>query len=333
MTKIINIKNNENNALDECAFCIRNGGTAIFPTETVYGIGTNALDKEAVDKIFKIKERSKKNPLIVLVSNIDMLNSIVNNITEVHRKLIEHFWPGPLTIIFDKCCNLPDSVTGGLDTVGVRIPSNEIAINLIEKAGVPLIAPSANISGKLSIVDVSVALKEFDGKVDYIVDGGISDIGIESTIVKVEGSIIKILRQGKILAEDIQKIGFNVSIDSSIIPSKNNKHYDIGKEVFVVTGNEDVIIEKIDNFLLENKTKKIGVIGFDEHYDIFNEKVCKYVNMGKNDNDIILKNLFNTLNEAKESNVDVFLIESLKSDNFGKIIMNKFTEVCNNKFI
>lgn len=326
MTKLIDLKKNDN--IEECAKCVKNGGVIIFPTETVYGIGTNALDKEAVDKIFTVKGRKSDNPLIVLVSNTIMLNKIVSNINEIHRKLIENFWPGPLTIIFDKKDVLPENVTGGLDTVGVRIPGNSVTRKLIEKIGVPITAPSANISGKLSIIDASVAYKEFNGKVDYIIDGGISDIGIESTIIKVENGIVKILRCGSILKEDIEKLGIEVEFSS--IPSRNNKHYDIESDAIVVTGDDTDIINKIDEYISNDIDKKIGIIGSFKNYDLFSKRVDKYIKL---DEDNTMKNLYNILNEAKEADIDVFLIESVKNTNESQVIMNKLMQVSNNKII
>lgn len=330
MTKIIDLKKDDNYNIEECAKCVKNGGVIIFPTETVYGIGTNALDKEAVDKIFTVKGRKSDNPLIVLVSNTLMLDKIVCNINEIHKKLMEEFWPGPLTIIFDKKDVLPDNVTGGLNTVGVRIPGNSIARNLIEKIGVPITAPSANISGKLSIVDANIAYSEFCGKVDYIIDGGISDIGIESTIVKVENGIVKILRCGSILKEDIEKLGIKVEFSS--VPSLKNKHYDIGSEAIIVTGEDEEITQKIDEYLTYDIDKKVGIIGSCKNYDIFSSKVDKYIKL-EDDNNSNMKNLFSILNEAREADVDVFLIEEIKNTGSGKVIMNKLMQVSDNKII
>lgn len=334
MTKIIYMKEKNNeDILKECAMSIRNGGIVVLPTETVYGIGANALDKNAVEKIFEVKKRKKNNPLIVLVSDIDMLKCIVKEINSIHKTLIENFWPGPLTIVFDKNDILPDNVSGGYETIGIRIPGNTTAINLIKQSGVPITAPSANISGMPSITDPKVAYEVFDGKVDYIIDDGISTIGIESTIVRVETDVVNILRCGKILPEDIEKLGLVVKI-SSDIPSKNNKHYDIGKNSIIVAGNEKEILEKINKYLKKNLDKKIGMIGFDEHYDIFSSKIEKYIKMGSiNNYDEILKRLFNTLNEAQKTDVDIFLIESLENSGIGQVIMNKLIEVSDNNFM
>ena len=188
---------------EEAADEIIKGKLVLFPTETVYGIGANALDANAVKKIFEAKGRSQDNPLIVHVSDIKMVEEIVEEITDLERKLIENFWPGPLTIIFKRKSNeiIPNVVTANLDTVGIRMPSNLIAKKLIEKSGVPIAAPSANVSGKPSGTNVDDIIEELDGKVEYILDGGSTDIGLESTVIKVDEENINILRPGKITKE------------------------------------------------------------------------------------------------------------------------------------
>ncbi len=185
---------------------IRKGNLVLFPTETVYGIGANALNAEAVKKIFIAKGRAQDNPLIVHVSNIQMVEEIVEDISNLERKLIEKFWPGPLTIIFPRKNVIPNVVTANLDTVAIRMPSNKIASILIEKAGVPIAAPSANISGKPSGTKVEDIIAELDGKVSYILDGGSTDIGLESTVIRVDGNSIDILRPGKITKEQLEEV-------------------------------------------------------------------------------------------------------------------------------
>ena len=185
--------------IKEAANGIKEGKLVLFPTETVYGIGANALDTNAVKKIFVAKGRASDNPLIVHISNINMLEQIVENIGEIEKRLINKFWPGPLTIIFNRKSEniIPNSVTAGLNTVGVRMPSNEIARELIELSGVPIAAPSANVSGRPSGTNVQDIIEELDGKVHYIIDGGKTIIGLESTVIRVIDKKIEILRPGK----------------------------------------------------------------------------------------------------------------------------------------
>lgn len=194
------------NELDETAKALRNEKIAIFPTETVYGIGTNAFCAESVEKIYQIKKRPHEKPINVLVSNFDMIKMLAKDISPLEEKIIKNFFPGPLTIILKKNENVPDIVTSGGNTIGVRMPANEISLKLIEKAGVPLATTSANYSGAESLADFEAIKNKFPADVDYLINGGKSRIGIASTIVKVENDEIKILRQGSITKEDLDNI-------------------------------------------------------------------------------------------------------------------------------
>ncbi len=209
MAKYSNQKNKINyEEIEEAANEIKKGNIVLFPTETVYGIGANALDEKAVRKIFVAKGRAGDNPLIVHVSSIEMVENIVKEISHLEQKLIENFWPGPLTIIFGRKSSkiIPNVVTANLDTVGIRMPSNKIAKALIERANVPIAAPSANISGKPSGTKVEDIIDELENKVSYILDGGFVDIGLESTVVRVNKDEINILRPGKITKSQLEKM-------------------------------------------------------------------------------------------------------------------------------
>lgn len=207
MEKYLDLKKNNNSKKIEIpANIIKQGGIVVFPTETVYGIGTNGLNKEAVERLYKIKKRSLNKPISLLVSNFEMIEKIAKNITEVEYRIMKKFFPGPLTIILSKQDIVPNIVTSGGDTVGIRMPEEETSRKLIEYAGVPIAAPSANISGKPSGIDLQEIIKEFGDKVDYYIDGGKSKIGISSTIVKVENNAIKILREGSISKKEIENI-------------------------------------------------------------------------------------------------------------------------------
>ena len=204
MEKLLNLKNcKDYQKLRYPAEIIKNGGIVVFPTETVYGIGTNGLDTNAVEKLFEIKERPLDKPISLLVSDFEMIEKVAKNITEVEYKIMKKFFPGPLTIILNKRDIVPDIVTSGGDTVGIRMPKEEITRKLIEYAGVPIAAPSANISGKPSGTNLQEIIQEFEGKVDYFIDGGKSKIGISSTIVKVIDEIPYILREGSISKKEI----------------------------------------------------------------------------------------------------------------------------------
>ena len=192
--------------LEQAAELIKQGKIVVFPTETVYGIGTNGLDENAVKKLYEVKQRPLNKPISLLVSNMEMVNLIAKDITEVEYKIMEKFFPGPLTIILKKKEIVPDILTAGQNTVGVRMPSGEIARKLLEYANIPIAAPSANISGMPSGINLQEIKKQFKGKVDYFIDGGNSELGISSTIVQVVDGKPQILRQGSITLEQINQI-------------------------------------------------------------------------------------------------------------------------------
>lgn len=207
MKKLLNLRNcNDYQKLRYPAEIIKNGGIVVFPTETVYGIGTNGLDKDAVKRLYNIKKRPLNKPISLLVSDFEMIEKVVKDISELEYKIMKKFFPGPLTIILNKKDIVPDIVTSGGSTVGIRMPDEEITRKLIEYAGVPIAAPSANISGEPSGIDIKDIIKEFGDKVNYYIDGGKSKIGIGSTIVKVENNTIKILREGSISKKEIKNI-------------------------------------------------------------------------------------------------------------------------------
>lgn len=207
MGKIFDWKNGINEyELQEVVSRIRSGDLVVFPTETVYGIGTIALDSLATSKIYTAKGRPSDNPLIVHVSDFDMLKKCTKEISEIEEKLIKAFMPGPFTLILKKSDIIPNEVSANLDTVGIRMPSNKIANTIIRRSAVPVAAPSANVSGRPSGTNISDIKKELLDKVSIMIDGGDSDIGLESTVVKVVDDIPVILRPGKISVEDIEKV-------------------------------------------------------------------------------------------------------------------------------
>lgn len=196
--------------LKEISQIIKNGGIVVFPTETVYGIGTNGLNEEAISRLYEVKQRPTNKPISLLVSSIDMAEMVAKDITDMEYKLMEKFFPGPLTIILKKKNIVPDNLTNNSDTVGIRMPDNIIAKKLIEYANVPIATPSANISGKPSGTNIENIMEDFKDKVDYYIDGGQSKLGIGSTIVKIENDYPLILREGSISKEQIfECLGIN----------------------------------------------------------------------------------------------------------------------------
>ena len=260
MEKYLDLKNTTDySKLKVAGKIIKQGGLVLFPTETVYGLGANGLDEDAVKKIYIAKGRKQDNPLILHVSNFDMVSKIAKDISDIEYTLMKTFWPGPFTIILNRTKIVPDIVTAGLDTVGVRMPSGEIARALISYAEVPIAAPSANISGRPSGTNISDIFEELSDKVDYIVDGGECEVGLESTVVRVVDGVPTILRPGKISPEDIQKVVGAVKIDEHILkniepdekvlsPGMKYRHY--------APKSQCVLIYSEDNEKMVKKYKK-----------------------------------------------------------------------------
>ncbi len=221
MSKYLNLeKEQEYKKIEEPAKILKDGGIVVFPTETVYGIGVNGLSEPAIKKLYKIKQRPINKPISLLVNSIEMIEKVAKDISDIEYDLIKKFFPGPLTIVLKKKENVPDILTAGLETVGIRMPENDIALKLIEYSGVPIATPSANISGKPSGTNMKEIMKDFNDKVDYFIDGGVSKIGVASTIVQIIDGIPHILRKGKISEEQVKE---------QVLLSKQKEHIIRGK--------------------------------------------------------------------------------------------------------
>ena len=347
MSKYLDLRNEVNNSkIEEAAQIIKNGGLVVFPTETVYGIGANGLDTEAVEKIYIAKGRKQDNPLILHISNKEMLETIAENINSVETKLMEAFWPGPFTIILNKKSCVPDIVTGGLDTVGVRMPSGEIALKLIEACKTPIAAPSANVSGKPSGTAIEDIFEELKDKVDCIIDGGKTQVGIESTVVRVLDGVPTILRPGKITPEQIKEVAGCVKIDKHILeqtnvkqdekvlsPGMKYKHYaPNAKCILVYSEDEKKMIEKIKE--LSANWNKVAIICWKEHIEQYKEVTNLIINIGsRNDFDEISTNIFSALREVDKIMPDLVFIEGVKQEGIGLAIMNRLIRACGNNYI
>lgn len=332
MTTYLDFKNNiEEENLKEVANAIKNGKIAIFPTETVYGIGTNGFNSDSVKRIYEIKGRNFKNPINLLVSTIQMVEAVANNITYLDYKLMEAFFPGPFTLILEKNAKVPNEVTAGNTTVGVRMPSNEIARKLVEYAGVPIATPSANISGKPSATCLKDIIEDFSDKVDFMIDGGNTNLGIESTIVRVIDGIPHILRPGSITAEQIRKIAGNVIIENKNLPSSNLKHYQINSEAIMIYSQD--IKKMADKIISIAKSSKNPIIlSFSEDMNLFPS--FNVIDIGSKSNlEIVSKNLFANLRKAENTSPSLIIIEGINEDGLGLAIKNRLLNVCNNNYI
>ena len=316
--------------LEICSNILKNDGIVVIPTETVYGIGANALSISAVNKIFEVKGRAKGNPLIVHISDIDNIYNLVKEVNEIEQKLIDEFMPGPFTLILKKKDIIPSNVTAGLDTVGVRIPSNIIAKELINACGFPLAAPSANISGKPSGTNIEDIKEELENMVDVIIDGGMCDIGIESTVVKVIDGIPNILRPGKITPEDIEKVIGQVKVNDKVFSKVNNtdmvespgmkyKHYAPTARCVLICGDNK--IGKINELITQN----VAVIGNEDNKKNINTD--RFFSYGKSLEEIS-KNIFTLLRKVDLLNPDLIIIEGVEKEGLGIAIMNRLIRAC-----
>lgn len=325
MTKIIN-----SNELHLAKDSLDNGNLVIFPTETVYGLGANALNKDAVNKIFLAKGRPNNNPLIVHLKDKEEISkyAIINN--EIEKTLIDKFMPGPFTLILEKKDLIPNNVTCNMNTVGIRVPDNNIAHELLSILNYPIAAPSANISTKPSGTRVIDIFNEFNGKVDYLIDGGESIIGLESTVVKVIDNIPTILRPGFITKEDIISVIGCCNVSEYVMkeasgnvesPGMLYKHYAPVTTCILVDANK----------LLEESLKydKCIIIGSSKNKDI---PCLKYFNYG-NSKPEIAHNIFKLLREADKIEGEVILIEAVDTLGLGLAIMNRLIRTCQYNYI
>ena len=334
--KIFDWKNKINvHELEEVNKCLKSGGLVIFPTETVYGLGADATNEDAVDKIFIAKGRANDNPLIVHLDNKNSIKKYAFISNNIEQKLIDAFMPGPFTLILKKKDNIPNNVSANLDTVGIRIPSNKIANTILYTSGIPIAAPSANVSGKPSGTDINDITYEFDGKVDYIIDGSNTDIGLESTVVKVIDGIPTILRPGFITKEDIMDVTGIVKVSDNIFkkvtgpvesPGMKYKHYapSASCELIYIKDKRELI-----DYFNKKATNNSVIIGSSKLKDI---PCKKYLYYGDNLEEIA-HNIFKLLRLADTYNPDIILIEGVSKDGLGLAIMNRLIRACGYNYI
>ena len=311
--------------LQTAACILKEGGLVAFPTETVYGLGANALDPEAVAKVYEAKGRPSDNPMIVHISRASDIGQLTPELSKRIIKLIENFWPGPLTLVVAKKAEVPDITTGGLDTVAVRMPDDQVALKVITLAGCPVAAPSANLSGKPSPTKASHVIDDLDGIIDAIVCGADCRVGIESTVLDVSSEVATILRPGIITAENIEAaIGEPVAFDPTLFadkeattmnpqapksPGMKYKHYAPKAEMTVIEGQRDRVQSEIQRLKVMNERigLKVGVIFFEEQ--AFIEAAHDF---------------FARLRELDEQNVDLILAGALSDkDGVGFAVMNR----------
>lgn len=321
--------------IKEAAEVIQAGGLVAFPTETVYGLGANALNEESVKKIFQAKGRPSDNPLIVHISSREELPSLVEYIPQKAQTLMDAFWPGPLTLIFPKSDIIPDSITAGLSTVAVRFPQNKIARDLINVSKVPIAAPSANTSGKPSPTKASHVIEDLQGKIDMVLDGGSVLVGLESTVVDVTGDIPMILRPGGITKEMLEEVIGDVLVDPGIIsekvlsstpkaPGMKYKHYAPKAKITIVEGRLSDVITAINRFTKEKQEQslKVGIMATNQTKEGYHGD-CILVVGDRNNPETVAAHLFDTLRSFDEAGMDVVFAEAFPDEKIGFAIMNR----------
>lgn len=331
----------DKNELKKHSELLKNGETVIFPTETVYGLGANALDENAVKKIYEAKGRPSDNPLIVHIHNKDLIYDLSKDIDDKAKKVIDKFWPGPLTVILKKNDKVPKTTTGGLDTVAIRMPKNDIALELLRECNLPIAAPSANISGKPSPTNGKHVVDSMNGRVAGIIIGDDCDYGLESTVVDFTEEIPMILRPGSITKKDLENIIGKVEIDPSLLNHEDNKkakapgmkykHYSPDAEVFIVSGKNDDVIEKINSLIDENDKNglKSGVLCLEKNKKKYKGKV---ISLGENFKEVG-RNLFNSLITMDNEKINVVYSEEFLDDEVGMAIMNRLLKSSGYKVI
>lgn len=335
-TKVIRMdpENIDREAVREAGEILKAGGLVAFPTETVYGLGGDALDEKAAEKIYEAKGRPSDNPLIVHIAEISALDKIATKVPEKARKLAEKYWPGPLTMIFNKNSIVPYGTTGGLETVAVRMPDHPVALELIRNGGGYVAAPSANTSGRPSPTCSLHVEEDLTGKIEMILDGGPVGIGLESTIVDFTEEVPTILRPGYINQEMLEQVIGPVQMDKGLIASDSSvrpkapgmkyRHYAPKADLLVVEGTPEKVQEKIRQ-LTQEKVREgflVGIIATDESADGYSQGLVKSIGTRK-DEESIARHLFGVLREFDDCGVSYIYSEAFDTPQMGQAIMNR----------
>lgn len=329
--------------MKEAGALLKAGALVAFPTETVYGLGANALAEKAAAKIYAAKGRPSDNPLIVHIADMESLKLITEEIPEAAYQLADKFWPGPLTMVLKKSDAVPYGTTGGLDTVAVRMPSHPIALEMIRYGGGYIAAPSANTSGRPSPTLASHVLDDMNGIIPMILDGGAVGIGIESTIVDLTEGVPTILRPGFITKEMLEEVVGEVQIDKGLsadsktppkAPGMKYRHYAPKADLMIVEGAREAVIEKINALVQENESKGVctGIIGTEETISRYPSGIVK--SMGTRRDELsISSHLYSILREFDESDAEIIYSESFSEGAMGSAIMNRLLKAAGHKIM
>ncbi|MCI8634717.1 MAG: threonylcarbamoyl-AMP synthase [Eubacterium sp.] len=334
----------DQNIIKQAASVIQAGGLVAFPTETVYGLGADALNPEASGKIYAAKGRPSDNPLIVHICDFADMARVAAEVPKEAKRLADAFWPGPLTMIVEKNGNVPYETTGGLDTVAVRMPNHPAALALIRESGCMIAAPSANTSGRPSPTLAAHVAADLNGKIPVILDGGEVGIGIESTIVDLTEQIPLILRPGYITEAMLCEVIGPVRTDPGILdansamrpkaPGMKYRHYAPEAELIVVDGEERAVVQKINALAekMQAQGKRVGVLGTDETSAAYRGNVFR--SMGsRSDEGAIARHLYRVLREFDEDQVDIIYSESFATSKMGQAIMNRLLKAAGHQVL
>ncbi|MCX8177555.1 MAG: L-threonylcarbamoyladenylate synthase [Candidatus Bathyarchaeota archaeon] len=342
----VNPDSPEDDLISQAASIIRRGGLVAFPTETVYGLGADALNPTAVSALFEAKMRPRDNPPIVHVGSIEDVYKLAENVPDKAFRLMEFLWPGPLTIILKRSRLVPDVTAAGLDTIAVRMPRHSVALALIRKSGSPIAAPSANLAGRPSPTTAQHVLEDLEGRIDAILDAGPTHIGVESTVLDMTVDPPQILRPGGVPYEVLKSFLWEVTLhpvatsdmelhlNHTRSPGIKHKHYAPKAEMFLVEGSLKAVVRKI-NELAEDYRRighKVGVLATDETSSSYKADVVKSLGSRSNLAEIA-KNLFRLLRDFDSEGVDVILAESIPTDGLGLAVMNRLRKASGYKIL
>lgn len=315
---------------------IKKGGLVAFPTETVYGLGANALNKKAVLALFKAKKRPLDNPPIVHVGDVESVYKLAKEVPSKAEKLMKMFWPGPLTLIFKRSETVPEVTVAGLDTIAVRMPRHNVALALIRESSCPIAAPSANLAGKPSPTTAKHVLDDLNGRIDAVLDAGPTHIGVESTVLDMTVEPPQILRPGGTSYEELSEVlgvvrlhpvavaDKPISLKKARSPGMKHKHYAPNADLIVVEGEFSAVSEKVKELaaFYMGKGRKVGILATDETVDGYKADVVK--SLGSRGNlEAIAKNLFRLLREFDFEGVDVIIAEGVPTHGLGLAVMNR----------
>lgn len=315
--------------VERAAEILRRGGLLGIPTETVYGLGANGLDEDAVRRIFEAKGRPQDNPLILHIPSADWLSRYGEDIPAAAYRLAERFWPGPLTVIVKRRRNVPDVTTGGLETVGMRCPDHPVTLAIIEAAGVPVAAPSGNVSGRPSPTCARHMLEDMDGRIDGIVDGGACGVGVESTIIDLTGEMPRLLRPGGLPLEELREVLGEIAVDKAVLaplaegekpkaPGMKYRHYAPKAPVTVVTGDSG----RTARYIRDRADGKTGVICFDEYRELFSDSIVESIGLSS-DRAEQARRIFDALRAFDGTDVEKIYAQCPNDEGLGLAIGNR----------